>query len=125
MSELEKMKKLVSESFKKAADILKTPREQGGELAFSFYDNEAFRYKEKEVLLIFYFHKISPGEYEIKVRSQGTIDKDRGAELLYRLACHDNGFAFRVGELFFYHKLDFLKQVKAIKGYWACQKIGE
>lgn len=47
----------------------------GGDVSWSDYDYEAFRYKSDSVQLIFYPHKTSAGHYHIRMRDAGSKDK--------------------------------------------------
>ena len=56
-----------------------------GELFLVNYDYECFRFKNKEVCIIFYPHKTSAGNYHIRVRDGGSSNKKLAGDIMNKL----------------------------------------
>jgi len=74
--------KIYGEEFRLAADVLK---DEGGELAWSEHDWQAFTYKADDVCLIFYPHKTSAGNYHLRIRDQHSKNRERAMALINKL----------------------------------------
>lgn len=56
-----------------------------GELSWGVHDYEAMVFASPDVRLIFYPHKTSAGNYHLRIREQGSKDKERAEFLMDRL----------------------------------------
>lgn len=78
-----KYQRIFRDEFRMAQLVLATA---GGKLEWSAADYEAFRFTSPTATLIFYPHKTSStGNISVRVRSQGSKDAKRAAELMMRL----------------------------------------
>jgi len=88
-----KYNKFYKEEFELASAILKAER---GHIEWSTYDYQAFTFKKPMVSLVFYPHKTSAGNYHIRVRNQGSKDKDQAErimKMLYKKSGHNCTFS--------------------------------
>lgn len=76
------MSNLYKEEFAQAQQILAGIE---GELFRVNYDYESFRFKNKEVCIIFYPHRTSNGNYHIRVRDGGSSNKKLADDLMDKL----------------------------------------
>lgn len=68
-----------------------------GTLEWSMNDYEAFRYKEENVLLIFYPHQTTAGHHHLRLREQHSKDAKRAHEIMMQLDCSINSCTFSRG----------------------------
>jgi hypothetical protein len=72
-------KKLYKNEFQLATKVL------GVGVEWSPHDYEAFIYKKDTVSLVFYPHRTSAGNYHIRVRDNGSKDKELAKRLMFNL----------------------------------------
>jgi hypothetical protein len=72
-------KKEYAEEFRLAQSVL------GESVEWSPHDYEAFRYKDEDVSLVFYPHRTTAGNYHIRIRDNGSKNKQRAIELMQKL----------------------------------------
>ena len=74
--------KEIDAAFNSAKELLKN---EAGEISESPYDYQCFTYKSQDVCLVFYPHRTSARNYHIRVRNQGSKNKEKAEKLMKML----------------------------------------